>query len=69
MLRLILAVVLASVGLAVFFLGRDALLLVVGAGLGVGFAELVDLGVRQAPRRPPRAPADEEDDDRPRGRR
>lgn len=48
MLKLVLAGALAGVALAVYFLGREALLMVVGIGLGIGFAELVDLGVRLA---------------------
>lgn len=59
MLKIVLAAVLAGIAVAVFFLGRDALLVVVGVGFGVGFAELIDLGVRMSAERA--APAEDEE--------
>ncbi len=50
MLKLVIGALLAAVAVAVYLLGREALLVVVGAGLGVGLAELIDLGVRMAAR-------------------
>ncbi len=50
MLKLLIGLLLGVVALAVYFLGREALLVVIGVGAGVGLAELVDLGVRIAAR-------------------
>ena len=50
MLKIVIGVLLAAVALGVFFLGREAVLLTVGVGMGVGLAELIDLGVRMAAR-------------------
>jgi hypothetical protein len=50
MLKLLIGLLLGVVAIAVYVIGREALLVVIGVGAGVGLAELVDLGVRVAAR-------------------
>jgi hypothetical protein len=50
MLKLLISLRLGVVAIAVYVIGREALLVVIGVGTGVGLAELVDLGVRVAAR-------------------
>ena len=67
MLKIVFGVVLAAVALAVFFLGTNAVLVVVGVGVGVAFAELIDLGPQREAAKKIVVGGDE--DDEPRGRR
>lgn len=67
MLKIVFGVVLAAVALGVFFLGMNAVLVVVGVGVGVAFAELIDLGTRLEAAK--RIVLGGEDEDEPRARR
>jgi len=44
MIKLLIGVALAGAAIAVWMLGVNALLVIVGIGAGVAFAELIDLG-------------------------
>ena len=67
MLKIVFGIVLAAVALAVFFLGINAVLVVVGVGVGVAFAELIDLGTKLEVAK--RIVVGGEDEDEPRARR
>ena len=67
MIKIVFGVALAGVALAVFFLGMNAVLVVVGVGIGVAFAELIDLGTKLEANK--RIVVGGDDDGEPRGRR